>query len=163
MTAIVVAASENNVIGREGGMPWHLPRDMKFFKSLTTGHPVIMGRKTFESLGKPLPNRTNIVITRNENYTAEGCAVVSNIEEAIQRAQTTDETIFIIGGGEIYRQALSLCDRVYLTRVSVSVDGDTYFPRLDEKKWKLTAEEVYEKDEKNAYNLSFLTYEKIRD
>jgi dihydrofolate reductase len=160
MIAIVVAASENNVIGKEGKMPWRLPKDLKHFKTLTLGHPVVMGRKTFESMGKPLPGRLNIVITRNGNYQAEGCEMTDTLEKAIATAQMHDTDVFIIGGGEIYRQALSLSDRIYLTRIAQNFEGDAFFPEIDLSKWKLIYEEFSAKDEKNAYDLSFLTYEK---
>jgi len=163
MIAIVVAASENNVIGNKGKMPWHLPKDLKHFKSLTFGHPVIMGRKTYESMGKPLYGRLNIIISRNENYRVEGCETTTTLEKAIEIAQHHDQNVFIIGGGEIYKKAIQLIDTIYLTRIAASFDGDAYFPEIDHNNWRLIHEEFSPKDEKNAHDLSFLTYEKIRD
>lgn len=129
--SLVVAASENNVIGKDNRLLWHLPNDMKFFKNTTWGMPVIMGRKTFESLGKPLTGRTNIVMTRHKDWTANGTRASANIEEALEAAAETDaKEVFVIGGGEIFKQVLSQASRVYLTRVHVKLEGDAFFPEL---------------------------------
>ena len=131
--SIIAAIGENRELGKDNRLLWHIPEDMKRFRYLTKGHPVMMGRKTFESIGRPLPGRTNIVITRNADYRAEGCIVVDSIEKAIKEAKKRDqEEIFVIGGGEIYKQALPLADKLYLTVVHASAPADTYFPDYGE-------------------------------
>lgn len=157
MLSIIVAADRNNVIGKDNALIWHLPNDLKFFKQKTTGHAIIMGRKTYESVGKPLPNRRNIIITRNATYKAEGCEVVPSLEAAIALCNPDDES-FIVGGEEIYRQALPLVDRVYLTRIHHDFEGDRHFPELNDD-WNLVERKEAEPDEKNAYAHSFMTYE----
>ncbi|MFT2009553.1 dihydrofolate reductase [Pontibacter sp. 13R65] len=158
MIAIVVAADEQQVIGKDNKLIWHLPADLRHFKTITMGHPILMGRKTYESIGKPLPGRTSIIITTQPDYKAEGCVVVHSVQEAIDKAREIDETICIIGGAEIYRQALSYTDTIYLTRVHHHFEGDTYFPELRESEWKLQATERHEPDEKNKYAYSFTEY-----
>jgi dihydrofolate reductase len=159
MLSIIVAVSENNVIGKDNDLIWHLPRDLKHFKDTTTGHYIIMGRKTFESNGRPLPNRTNVIITRDKNYTAKGCIVVHSLEEAIKKAENNSEP-FIIGGGKIYEQALPFVDRIYLTQIHHSFDGDTYFPELDMNEWVVTDKRDFEPDEKNRYPFSILVLDR---
>jgi len=154
--ALVVAASENNVIGKNNQLLWRLPNDTKFFKNTTWGMPVIMGRKTFDSLGKPLAGRTNIVITRQKSWTAPGTQVVATLEEAMAAAADTDaKEAFVIGGGEIYALALPLAQRIYLTRVHGVFDGDAYFPEFDEQQWELLSNLDFPADEKHAYAYSF--------
>ncbi len=156
---IVVAAAENNVIGKDNQLLWHLPKDLKFFKQTTSGGTVIMGRKTFESVGKPLPNRRNIVITRQSDFHAEGTEVVHSLEAALE--QCGDENrVFIIGGAEIYRQALPLTTELYLTRVHAAPDGDTYFPEMDPSEWDLLWQEIHPADERHAHAFTFLHYRK---
>ena len=161
MLSIIVAKSINNVIGVDNNLPWHLSADLKRFKSLTMGNAVIMGRKTFESilsyLGKPLPGRENIVITRNNNYKAERSIVVHSIEEAIKKA--TKENVFIIGGAQIYKQSLDLVDRLYITEVQTEIDGNMSFPEICDQ-WKKVSKEDHQADEKNEYDYSFVIYEK---
>lgn len=163
--SLIVAAAENNVIGKDNDLIWHLPKDMKYFKETTQGHFVIMGRKNFESIPhkyRPLPNRTNVVITRQSSYTAEGCIVVNSLEEALLKAkEANDNEPFIIGGGEIYRLAMEadLVDKIYLTRVHKTYEGDTYFPELNDK-WKLVSSEKFIADEKHKSDFSFEVYEK---
>ena len=157
MTAIVVAAAENNVIGKDNGLIWHLPADLRHFKQLTMGHPILMGRKTYESIGKPLPGRTSVIVTYQEDYAADGCLVAHSLQEAIEQAKALDETIYIIGGAEIYKQALPLTDVIYLTRLHHTFDGDVSFPELDENEWQTIEQEHHEPDEKNKYRYSFLT------
>jgi len=143
MISLVVAMTENRVIGIENRLPWHIPEDLKRFKKITSGHPIIMGRKTFESIGRPLPNRTNIVITRNKDYRAEGVVSCFSLEEAIEwagRAPGAGE-IFVIGGGEIFKQALPKADRIYLTIVEWPFEGDAFFPAFDEKKFREVSQE----------------------
>ncbi|MEJ8755844.1 dihydrofolate reductase [Pontibacter sp. H259] len=157
MIAIVVAVAENNVIGKDNQLIWHLPADLRFFKNLTIGHPIIMGRKTYESIGKPLPGRTTVIITRQQDFEAPGCIVVNSVDEAIAEAQTIDQDVYIIGGAEIYKQALVKTDTIYLTRVHHTFDGDTFFPEINEADWEVISEEKHEPDEKNKYSYSFIT------
>lgn len=157
---IIVAHSRNGAIGKDNQLLWKLKDDMKFFKETTSGHTVIMGRKTFESIGKALPNRTNIVITRQKGFSANDCIVVSSLEEAIKKVYR-NQKIFIIGGGEIYKQAVKLADRIYATQVDCDLNGDTYFPALDEK-WKNTETIAsFDKNENNDYNFDIVVYDKI--
>ncbi|MCP2044602.1 dihydrofolate reductase [Pontibacter sp. HSC-36F09] len=156
MIAIVVAIAQNNVIGKDNQLIWHLPADLRHFKQKTMGHPMIMGRKTFESIGKPLPGRTTIIVTRQEDYKAEGCIVVNSVEEAIAKGKELDsEQVSIVGGAEIYKQALSFVDTIYLTKVHHDFDGDTFFPELKEEEWLLVSVEGHEPDEKNKYAYTF--------
>lgn len=163
--SLIVAVSENGVIGKDNDLIWHLPKDMKFFKDTTQGHHVIMGRKNFESIPhkfRPLPNRTNIIVTRQTGYVAEDCIVVNSVEESIEVAKRNGDTEpFVIGGGEIYKVALenNLIDRIYLTRIHYTFKGDTFFPNLSED-WKVLAREDCKADEKNKYDYSFLVLEK---
>ena len=160
--SLVVAASENNAIGKNNQLIWHLPNDLKFFKNTTWGFPVIMGRKSFESVNKPLPGRTNIVITTNPDWKVETVIVVKNLKDAIQKAaETNSKQIFIIGGGEIYKQSMDIADNIYITRVHADLEGDTFFPEIDKSKWKLTSNQDFEADEKHAYSYSFQIWEKI--
>ena len=157
----VVAAADNNAIGKNNQLLWTLPNDMKFFKNTTWGMPVIMGRKTFESLGKPLAGRTNIIITHKQNWQPEGVFVVHDIEEAMVAAGGTDaKEAFIIGGGEIYRQTLPLTQRVYLTRVHTTLEGDTFFPDINETEWELLSQLDFNADEKHAYAYSFQVWQR---
>lgn len=165
LISIIVAVSENNIIGRNNDLPWHLPADMKFFKDTTMGHCVVMGRKNFHSIPdkyRPLEGRTNIVVTRQKDFYADGAVVVYSIDEAIELAKSKKETeCFIIGGGEIFAQSLKYCDRVYLTRIHRSFEGDVHFPVLSPGEWKETSRRDIPADEKNKYPFSFLTYEKV--
>ena len=157
MIKIIVAISKNRVIGDSNKLIWHLPADLKRFKEVTGGHPIVMGRKTYESIGRPLPNRRNIIITRDENYEVDGCEVVNSIEEALL---LTNSDCFIIGGGEIYKQTLHIATQIYLTQVDEEFDGDTTFPELPAS-WYVSKKEDFEADEKNPYNYSFIFYEKF--
>jgi dihydrofolate reductase len=160
MLTIIAAAAENNALGKDNQLLWHLPEDFKRFKALTSGHYIIMGRKTFESFPKPLPNRTHIIITRQANYQApEGCIVVSSLEKAMELCPANEEA-FVIGGGEIYQQALDVVDKIDVTRVHTTLDADTFFPEIDPNKWKLVFEEFLPKDDKHAFDFTFLTYVK---
>ncbi|WP_449400421.1 dihydrofolate reductase [Chryseobacterium wanjuense] len=161
MTTIVVAMGEKNEIGFKNQLLWHLPKDLKHFKDITSGHPVIMGRKTYESIGKPLPNRTNIVVSRQKDWFEEGILIVGSIKEAIKFAKKIDEEVFIIGGGNIYEQTMDVVDRLEVTLVKADLEADTYFPRIDEKIWKKVNEICHEKDEKNQYDFCFQTYERV--
>jgi dihydrofolate reductase len=157
---IIVAKAENNIIGNENQLIWHLPNDLKRFKALTTGHPILMGRKTFESIGRPLPNRTNIVITRNSDWSQEGIQTASSLEKAIEIASKIDPKIFVIGGGNIYQQSLELADILEVTEVHQDFEGDTKFPEIDENTWKETFREKHPIDEKHSIEYSFVTYER---
>ena len=159
--SIIVAVTENNIIGWNNEMPWHLPADLKYFRQKTTGHYIVMGRKTFESIGggKPLPNRTSIIITSQSDYKAEGCLIAHSFDEALAMAEGQDE-LFIIGGKQIYDQALTLANKMYLTRIHTSIDGDTSFPNYDYAQWEMTSYKEHPADEKNAYAMSFLVFEK---
>lgn len=159
MLSIIVAVAENNVIGRNNDLIWHLPRDLKHFKETTTGHHIIQGRKTFESCGKPLPNRTNIIVTRDQNYEVEDCIVVHSLEEAIKAAENDNEA-FIIGGGNIYKQALPLVDRIYLTKIHEKFDGDTFFPEIDMNDWKIVEKQDFEPDERNRYPFTIFIFDR---
>ncbi|OQP65225.1 diacylglycerol kinase [Niastella vici] len=157
----VVAAAENNAIGKNNELLWRLPNDSKFFKNTTWGMPVIMGRKTFESLGKPLAGRTNIIITRQKDWQPEGAFVVHDIKEAMAAAAETDaKEAFIIGGGEIYRQTLPVTQRVYLTRVHTTIDGDAFFPEMNKADWELLSQLDFTADEKHAYDYSFQVWQR---
>ncbi|MBC7888634.1 MAG: dihydrofolate reductase [Ferruginibacter sp.] len=158
---LVVAASTNNVIGKNNHLVWNLPNDLKFFKNTTWGFPVIMGRKTFAEVNKPLPGRINIVITRKADWKAEGAIAAPDLEDAIHKAaETNAKQIFIIGGGEIYKQSMPIADLIYLTRVHAVVDGDTFFPVIDENIWELISNEDFPTDEKHAYAYSFQVWKK---
>ena len=160
--SIIVAASENNVIGNKGKLPWRLVADFKRMKELTMGHPLIMGRKTHESIGRALPGRRNIVIT-SQNVNFHGCEVASSLDEALKAVKDdVSGEAFIFGGGEIYKQAIAKTDRIYLTRVHATVDGDAFFPEIDPQQWKEIAQEDHPADTENQYPYSFITYEKIR-
>jgi dihydrofolate reductase len=161
IVSAILAMSKNRVIGKDNQIPWHLSADLKYFKRTTLHHHIIMGRKTFLSIGKPLPKRTNIVLTRNPFFVASHVLVASSIEEALSIAEENgEEEVFIIGGGEIYRQSMPYWDKVYLTRVDIEVEGDVFFPELDNKEWRLLSDEPHETDEKNIYQYSFQVYER---
>ncbi|TBW30280.1 dihydrofolate reductase [Gramella sp. KN1008] len=159
MLTMIAAAAENNALGKDNDLVWHLPDDFKRFKRLTSGHHIIMGRKTFESFPKLLPDRTHIIITRKKDYNPEGTIVVHSLEEAI-RVSKLDEQPFIIGGGEIYKIGMDVADKIELTRVHGEFDADTFFPEVDEDEWKLVKEQFHEKDEKHDYAFTYLTYER---
>ncbi len=158
--SIIVATDLSNGIGKNNQLIWHLPNDLKHFKQLTTGHCMLMGRKNFESIGRVLPNRTSVIISRNTNYEAEGCIVVASVEAALQAVQHEDE-VFVIGGGEIYRQMLGLVSKIYLTLVHHRFDADTFFPELNENEWNKISCTHFIADEKHQYNYSFLEYHRI--
>jgi dihydrofolate reductase len=160
LISLIVVADEKNAIGLRNQLLCHLPADLKYFKAVTSGHHIVMGRKTYESIGRPLPNRTNIVISSNAALKIEGCVVVSSIEEAIELAKLAGETeLFITGGGTIYKQALQLANKVYLTRIFHQFEADTFFPDLGTS-WELAQDDRQESDEKNPYPYSFQVYQK---
>lgn len=160
MLSLIAAMSENRVIGREGRLPWHLPADLKWFKQKTMGHHIIMGRKTWESPGHPLPGRTSIVITRQTDYLAPDAIVVDSLEAALARVAGADPEPFIIGGGEIFEQALPRVHRMYLTIVHGHIEGDAWFPPVDESQWAVLDEATHPADHRHAYAMSFRTLER---
>lgn len=155
----IVAVAKNNVIGGDNKLLWHLPADLKHFKNITMDHTIIMGRKTFESIGKPLPGRKNIVISRNEDFKAEGCTVINNLQKAIQLCEKEEE-VFLIGGAEIFRQSLPAVDKIYITRIDHVFEGDVHFPELNFSDWKLVKYVKFHADEKNKFDYSFAEYER---
>jgi dihydrofolate reductase len=157
MITLIAAVAENNALGKDNQLLWHLPDDFKRFKSITTGHHIIMGRKTFESFPNPLPNRTHIIISRQENYQPEGCIVVDSLPKAIAACPVGEE-VFIIGGGEIYKQAIAVADKLDITKVHHLFEADTFFPEIMESEWKLTSSEFHPKNEKHLFDFSFQTF-----
>ncbi len=164
--SLIAAVSHNRVIGKNNDLPWHLPDDMKFFMQTTKGHHCIMGRKNYESLPekfKPLPNRTNIVITRQKNFNAPGCLVMNAIDQGLSVAQNNNENeVFIIGGAEIYREAMEQTHRMYLTEIYAEIDGDTYFPTFNKHLWKEIKREHHAADERHKFAFDYVVYEKNR-
>ncbi len=154
---IIAAVSENNVLGKNNKLIWHIPNDLKRFKKLTLGHSVIMGRKTFESIARPLPQRKNIILTRNKNYKAKGAVIAHNVKEALNFCEN-DNQPFIIGGGEIYKLFMSISNKIELTRIHKSYDGDAFFPEILEEKWKLVNSKKNNLNETKIINFSYLTY-----
>jgi dihydrofolate reductase len=163
---MIAAVARNLTIGKDNDLPWKLPDDMKFFMSTTKGHYVVMGRKNYDSLHekfKPLPNRTNIVVTRQQNFNAPGCVVTHNVADAIELARKENETeAFIIGGAEIYKLAMADADRLYLTEIEAEVDGDTFFPRFSKQEWKETSRTHHAADEKHKFAFDFVIYDRIK-
>jgi len=159
--SLIVAMAENRVIGRDNQLPWRIPADLKHFKALTMGKPIIMGRKTYESIGRPLPGRGNIVITGDTSYRAEGCQVVHTLEEALRSAGGAEEAM-IIGGATLYRQTLKDADRLYLTLVKAQPEGDTWFPKIEPQEWREIRREVHTADESNEYDYDFVVLDRAR-
>lgn len=160
--SVIVAMADNGVIGNQNRLPWHLPADLKHFKATTMGKPIIMGRKTWESIGRPLPGRINIVVTRDPDYVADGCVVVDGIDAALAAAADHDE-VMVIGGAEFYRQALPRASTLYLTLVHDSFEGDTFFPELDGREWRERGREDFEPDANNPHAYSFVQLERVVD
>lgn len=163
--SLIVALSENHVIGRNNKLPWYLPNDLKYFKQVTMGLPIVMGRKTYESIGKPLPGRTNIVVTRNESWSMDGVKVVHSLEQAFELAASIAEIdgrdeVMIIGGDQIYQSALTLVDRIYLTEVHAEVEGDAYFPEFDRDQWNVIGCEDFAAEAPNPYDYSFVVLDR---
>lgn len=157
MITIIAAVADNNALGKNNDLLWHLPKDFKRFKEITSGHYIVMGRKTFESFPKPLPNRTHVIISRQKNYAPEGCIVVDSLEKAIAICPQ-NENIFIIGGGQIYKQSIQLATRLDITKVHENFEAEVFFPEIDLNIWKLESEEFHEKDDKHKYDFSFQSY-----
>jgi dihydrofolate reductase len=162
MITVIAAIAKNNAIGKDNDLIWYLPADLKRFKKVTTGHYILMGRNTFESIGKPLPNRTTIIITRNKNYSKEGCLIAGSIEEAIELAKE-EAQLFIIGGAQIYKEIMAkdLADQLDITLVHSEFEADVFFPEINANIWKEAAREDFKADEKNDYDYSFISYQKI--
>ena len=161
MITIIAAIANNNALGKNNDLIWHLPADLKRFKKVTSGHHIIMGRNTFESIGKPLPNRTTVIITRNNDYKADGCIIVNSILEAL-KVSASDSQVFIIGGAQIYKQAINFADRLDITEVHAEFDADVFFPKIDTKLWEESDREFFKADDKNKYDYSFVSYKKKR-
>ena len=160
MITIIAAVADNNALGKDNQLIWHLPSDLKRFKKVTSNHHVIMGRKTYESLGKPLPNRTNIIISRNTDFKAEGCVVVNSLQAAVEAAKE-DDNPYILGGAEIYQQAILFADKLDITFVHHRFEADAFFPEIPTSVWKETSREDFQADELNIYDYSFVTYQRI--
>ncbi len=171
--SLIAAVAENNVIGKDNNLPWHLPTDMKYFRDTTMGHCVIMGRKNYDSIPlkyRPLDGRTNIVVTRKKDFLAPGCIVVNSIGDALEEAKAKENSnapsgvggseVFIIGGADIYKQTIGAADKIYYTKIHHSFDGDAFFPNVHESKWKLVSEKNMPADEKNKFPFSFCVYQK---
>lgn len=161
MISFIFAMDRNHLIGKDNDLPWHIPNDFKFFKDMTWGRTIIMGRKTFESFGKPLPERKHIVITKNKEYDREGCTVIHTIDEIIEMEKNEpNKEWFVIGGSVLFEEMLPYADRMYLTYIDASFEGDTYFPEYDESEWTLVSETKGKKDDKNPYDYYFRTYDR---
>ncbi len=164
LLSLIAGLGHDRVIGKDNDMPWHLSADLRYFAKTTKGHPIIMGRKCYASIGKPLPHRQNIILTRDQTFQAEGCTIVHSLDQALAEAAKTEKNeVFIIGGGEVYRQAMPQAHRLYLTYIDVTVEGgDVFFPEFDDNNWQLIKEEAHSKDEKNAYDYTFVVLERKR-
>ena len=161
LVSCIVATAHNNVIGKNNDIPWYLPADLKYFKRTTLGHHIIMGKNCYNSIGKPLPKRTNIILTRDPYYISSNCLVAHSIEEGLSMAfDNGEEEAFIIGGGQIYQQSQDYWDKLYLTRVHLEIDGDVFFPEMDMDQWELLSRKDHVKDSKNEYDYSFLVYQR---
>lgn len=160
MISFLVAMDENRIIGKDNQLPWRLPEDLKYFKRVTMGHPIIMGRKTHESIGSVLPGRENIIITRQRNYQSEGCTVLYSVQDLVNYCSKKDTEVFVIGGAEIFKETFAFADRLYITLIHESFAGDTFFPEFDLNEWHLTSSETGIKDEKNPYDYEFRIYER---
>ncbi|AEE51407.1 dihydrofolate reductase [Haliscomenobacter hydrossis] len=162
IVSVIVAAAKNRVIGMHNQIPWYLPADLKYFKKITTNHHVIMGRNTFNSIGRPLPNRTNVIVTRDIFFAATDCLVAHSVDEALELAYDNGEMeAFIIGGGQIYEQSQEYWDKIYLTEVNLEPEGEVFFPEINLKEWRLTFKEPHRADDKNEMDYTFKVYDRI--
>ncbi|MCL6585986.1 MAG: dihydrofolate reductase [Anoxybacillus sp.] len=160
MISLIVAMDNNRVIGKDNQLPWHLPADLAYFKKTTMGHPIVMGRKTFVSIGRPLPGRENIIVTRNRSFQAEGCTIIHSVADIKTIASERKEEVFVIGGAEIFQATLPFADRLYITKIDAHFPGDKFFPPFSETDWRLVSSTKGPKDEKNPYDYTFLVYER---
>jgi len=161
--SLIAAMGKNRTIGKNGKLPWNMPSDLKYFRDKTKGKTVVMGRKTYDSIGRPMPDRTNIIITRDQDYKTEGCIVVHSVEEAIKEAEkiNANQELMIIGGSQIYKEFLSKANRIYLTIIEGEFEGDTFFPEYDVTQWKEVSYEEHERDAENPYNYRFVVLERL--
>lgn len=160
MISLIVAMDQNRVIGKNNKLPWHLPADLQYFKKVTMGHPIVMGRKTFESIGRVLPGRENVIVTRNQEFKAEGCVVLHDIAQIKMFADNHDEEVFVIGGAEIFKEILPFTDRLYITEIHETFEGDTFFPEIDENEWDEISSNPGSVDEKNRFEHDFIILQK---
>jgi len=160
MISMIVAMDDKQAIGFNNQLPWHLPEDLKYFKRVTTGHPIVMGRKTRDSIGRNLPNRENVILTRDKQYACDGCTVLHSIDDFNNWQETMEKEIFIIGGSEIFKETLNITDRLYITEISGEFEADTYFPIIDWNEWHIISEEKGIRNEQNDYDYRFLVYER---
>ncbi|MBT2630767.1 dihydrofolate reductase [Bacillus sp. ISL-101] len=160
MISLIVAMDQNRVIGKNNKLPWHLPADLQYFKKVTMGHPIVMGRKTFESIGRVLPGRENVIVTRNQEFKAEGCVVLHDIAQIKMFADNHDEEVFVIGGAEIFKEILPFTDRLYITEIHETFEGDTFFPEIDENEWDEISSNPGEIDGKNRFAHDFIILQK---
>ncbi|WP_458355106.1 dihydrofolate reductase [Peribacillus frigoritolerans] len=160
MISLMVAMDQNRVIGKNNKLPWHLPADLQYFKKVTMGHPIVMGRKTFESIGRVLPGRENVIVTRNQEFKAEGCVVLHDIAQIKMFADNDDEEVFVIGGAEIFKEILPFTDRLYITEIHETFEGDTFFPEIDENEWDVISSNPGGIDEKNRFAHDFVILQK---
>lgn len=161
MISLIVAMDQNRLIGKDNTLPWHLPADLQYFKKVTMGKPIVMGRKTFDSIGRVLPGRENVIVTRNRSYTNDNCTVLYSVDEVKQFAEASEQEVFIIGGAEIFKEILPVADRLYITEIQESFEGDTYFPTIDEKRWKQISSTSGIVDEKNKYAHQYIVLERV--
>ncbi|MCM3209937.1 dihydrofolate reductase [Bacillus licheniformis] len=160
MISLIAAMDRNRLIGKDNDLPWHLPQDLKYFKEVTKGHAVIMGRKTFESIGRPLPHRENIIVTSNKELDIPNCQVMHSAEEAVRFAKNRNEECFVIGGSTLYTEILPFADKLYVTKIDETFEGDRYFPEFSEAEWKIVSRRKGLKDDKNPYDYEFLVYQR---
>ncbi|CAK6475097.1 dihydrofolate reductase [Peribacillus castrilensis] len=160
MISLIVAMDQNRVIGKNNKLPWHLPADLQYFKKVTMGHPIVMGRKTFESIGRVLPGRENVIVTRNQEFKAEGCVVLHDIAQIKMFADNHEEEVFVIGGAEIFKEILPFTDRLYITEIHETFEGDTFFPEIDENEWDEISSKPGSIDEKNRFAHDFIILQK---
>lgn len=160
MISMIVAMDDKQAIGYNNQLPWHLPEDLKYFKKVTTGHPIVMGRKTRDSIGRNLPNRENVILTRDKHYACEGCTILHSLDDFNNWQALKEEEIFIIGGSEIFKETLHITDRLYITEISGEFEADTYFPNIDWNEWHIISEEKGIRNEQNDYDYRFLVYER---
>jgi dihydrofolate reductase len=160
MISFIVAMDTKSAIGKNNELPWHLPADLAFFKKVTMGNPIVMGRKTFESIGKALPGRENVVVTRDRHYKAEDCTIIHSVDKISEIESNSNEEVFVIGGAEIFKETFPIADRLYITLIEEEFDGDTFFPPFNHEEWELKSREKGPKDDKNPYDYYFLTYDR---